>query len=86
MTGVDGKTYSPPVAPPERKPRRRPLPDVYQDAFWELQKAVERLERLHRDDRFPANRHGLGMPPGERVAEFGRRLTKLASDLPGGER
>jgi len=55
VTGRDGKRY--PAVQPERKPpRRSPLPDAYRSAMWELRKSVERLEKLHADDRFQANR------------------------------
>ncbi len=59
VVGRDGKNYTfdPPTEP--RKRRRRPLPDQYDDAVHDLVKAVERLQRLHADDRFPANREGL---------------------------
>ncbi len=59
VVGRDGKNYKvdPPLEP--RKPRRRPLPDQYDDAVYNLVKAAERLQRLHADDRFPANREGI---------------------------
>lgn len=56
ITGIDGKTYS---RPEPHTPRRSPLPDSYQSAMYSLQKAVERLERLHLDDRFGSNRQAL---------------------------
>lgn len=42
--------------PEPTKPRRSPLPDAAQRAGWDFRRAVERLERLTADDRFPANR------------------------------
>lgn len=54
ITGTDGKTYSPPK--PTEKPRRSSLADAAQKAGWEFRKAVERIERIHDDDRFSANR------------------------------
>lgn len=71
--GTDGKVYLrngrptaagmvdlagdvPPVRP---KPRRRPLPDAYRDAFEDLEKALGRLERLTGDERFAGNRERL---------------------------
>lgn len=59
VTGRDGKKY--PVLPKGEpgKQRRRPLPDAYRAAIYELQKAAERIERLHADDRFPANQETL---------------------------
>lgn len=35
-----------------RKARRRPLPDQYRAALWDLDKAIVRLERMQGDDRF----------------------------------
>lgn len=39
----------------QRKPNRRNIIDQYRDATYDLRKAVERLERLRSDDRFPRN-------------------------------
>lgn len=36
-----------------RKAPRRPLPRAYRDAVYDLQRSVERLQRLTVDDRFP---------------------------------
>lgn len=38
------------------KPRRTSLPDAAQRAGWEFRRAVERLERIAADDRFPTHR------------------------------
>ncbi|MGI8709712.1 MAG: hypothetical protein ACR2LA_01780 [Acidimicrobiales bacterium] len=58
ITGTDGKTY--PAAPKTpQKPRRSSLPDAGDRAGWEFRRAVERLERLVDDDRFPANRDAI---------------------------
>lgn len=65
-TGIDGRTYARPAPddvidaevvedPPQpRKPRRKPMGDAFQEAVLELEKAVERIERLRADDRYPA--------------------------------
>lgn len=37
------------------RPRRKPLDRAYRDAVYDLQRAVERLQRLTGDDRFAAN-------------------------------
>ena len=42
--------------PPAPKPRRTPLPEQAERAGWEFRRAVERIERITADDRFPANR------------------------------
>ena len=44
----------------QRKPNRRPIVDQYRDAVYELRKAVERIERLHADDRFNRNAAAIG--------------------------
>lgn len=48
---LNGSTDS---SPTER--RRSPLPDAAAKAGWELRKAIERVERIVADDRFPSNR------------------------------
>lgn len=52
VVGIDGKTYTRPAA---TKPSRRALTDVANDAGWDLQKAIERIQRVAADDRFTAN-------------------------------
>jgi hypothetical protein len=53
VTGLDGKTY--PAAAPTA-PRRSSLIDDARNAGWQLRKAIERLERIHQDDRFTKNK------------------------------
>lgn len=53
VTGLDGKEYT--KAPP-KEPRRTSLIDDARNAGWQLRKAVERLERIHQDDRFTKNK------------------------------
>lgn len=56
ITGIDGKTYTPPAPKPKPEtPRRSPLADQARSAGWEFRKSVERLERIAADDRYPAN-------------------------------
>lgn len=50
VTGIDGKTYTPPKTRPQRA-----LPDQFFDAAFDLTKAVDRVVRLADDDRFPTN-------------------------------
>jgi transposase-like protein len=52
VTGLDGKTYT--AAP--SAPRRSSLIDDARNAGWQLRKAIERLERIHQDDRFTKNK------------------------------
>jgi hypothetical protein len=60
ITGIDGKTYNstPRDVPPPRR-RRRPLPDAFEDATYELDKVVRRIVRLTADDRFPGHAAAL---------------------------
>ena len=51
--GIDGKAY--PKAEPKAD-RRRSLVEDARNAGWQLRKAVERLERIHQDDRFAKNK------------------------------
>jgi hypothetical protein len=53
---VDVETGEVLAAPaPERTPPRRALTDQFFDAVYDLTKAVERVQRLAADDRFPQN-------------------------------
>lgn len=42
-----------PDNPPPNRRNRQPLPDAAQKAGWDLRKAVERVERIAADDRYP---------------------------------
>jgi len=52
---LDGEE-GPPADGPSAAPRRKSLPDALTAAGWELDKAVERLQKLTGDDRFPHHR------------------------------
>lgn len=54
ITGTDGKSYPVPK-PAEGKPNRRPLPDAFWRATFDLGKEVTRIEKLSADDRFSRN-------------------------------
>lgn len=78
VTGTDGKQYPaarpvPPKPSSPPKPQRRPLPDSFFDAAFDLTKKVESVHRLTEDDRFSANR--------EKVAAKHRNDLLEASDL-----
>ncbi len=85
VTGQDGKTY-PAALPAPRAARRSPLPDAYSRATWELRKAVERLERLHADDRFLTNREKIAQVELGQVVSYSARLAELRRHLSGADR
>jgi len=86
ITGADGKSYpTTPPAPP-RPPRRDPLPDVYRDAVYDLGRVVSRLARLHRDDRFAANRFSVRGRNHGPLARHCDELGALLAELTGGVR
>jgi len=86
VTGRDGKTYTA-NAEPRKPPRRSPLPDSYRRATWELRKSIERLEKLHADDRFQTNRKDMANGGSfNLMVEFSMRLTELGRHLSGADR
>lgn len=54
VTGIDGKTYTKKPSKP-KSPPRRPLPDQFFDAAFDMGKAIEKVARITEDDRFPQN-------------------------------
>ncbi len=72
VTGTDGKSYPAPAPRPApaapARPRRNPLGEQARTAGWELRKAVERMQRLASDDRFPSNKEQV-------AAEWSGHLT-----------
>ncbi len=84
VTGVDGRSYA--QQAPRRTPRRRALPDVYRDAVHDLGKVVGQLARLHRDDRFAANRFSVRGRNHGPLARHCDELGALLAELTGGAR
>lgn len=72
VTGLDGKTYS---RPEPTTPRRRSIVDAAQDAAADLLRAVEKVERIFADDRYPKNR--------EQVAEVTNGYLSRSAELLG---
>ena len=58
IVGTDGKSYSA-SKPPSKPKTRRPLPDAWGTAVRDLERVVERLDRLAADDRFDRHRESL---------------------------
>lgn len=75
--GIDGKTYE--RTAPTR--RRRPLPDQFSSAMYDLRKLIDRLERLESDDRFSANRESLARHRSD-LARACEALNRIANQLP----
>lgn len=69
----DEPAPAPRSAPERKKPNRKPLPDAFRSAAWDLSKVAERLNRLADDDRFPRN--------AEQVAQMSRSDLLRAADL-----
>ena len=69
VIGLDGKTYTRPAP----KERRRSIVDSAQFAAADLLRAVERIERIYEDDRYPRNR--------EQVAEVTRGYLSRSAEL-----
>jgi hypothetical protein len=83
VTGMDGKSYTVPSRPvvKPRKPHRGLLPNSYWNAVYDLDKAVRRLEKLHADDRFMANRKTLSDLHWEKLCDIGAVVNSMESDL-----
>lgn len=79
VTGLDGKTYTPPPAQP--KPIRPQLPGHYAGAIVELDKAINRLERLHADDRFNTNKKNVALTHESDIQRAITRLNHLKDEL-----
>ena len=90
-TGRDGKAYPRPtlvVMVPGGEARRRSLTDEYRDRTRKVLRAVESLERLHRDPRFPGElpeiqRRGLPVVVNHAAAKLNDLRDVLASDRTG---
>jgi hypothetical protein len=82
VTGLDGKTYTPPAEP--STPRRRPLPDLFPKPVDNLRRVTTQIEKLCDDDRFGRNADSLSRYVGEitRARDaLNRILWKLDPDL-----
>lgn len=72
-----------PSPAPSRPSRRRALPDAYSDAVYDLQKVLEKVKRLHDDDRFATNRPALKQRYSNRISDLEALLSSVSSDLDG---
>lgn len=65
----------------KKKVPRKPLPEAYRKAVWELQFALERLQRLHADDRFLAQRKDIAQAYMSTVSDLSGLLNDIDGDL-----
>lgn len=63
------------------KPQRRPLPDQFRDASYDLRKITERLEKLVADDRFPRNREQVALIHQSDLSRASNALAKVIDAL-----
>lgn len=84
VTAAAIRAARPAASPPTAtvKPRRRlPLPDAYRKITHDLDRTIERLQKLHEDDHFVRTRVDL-RPGGSRsVDAMAKTLARLAGDL-----
>jgi hypothetical protein len=85
VTGLDGKLYAVPNRPvvEPKKPRRGHCPDSYYNAIHDLDKVLRRIEKLHADDRFMANRKALRDLHWCRFSDMQMLLDAIDADLGG---
>lgn len=58
------------------KPKRRPLSDQFFDATYDLQRNIEKIERLLEDDRFPANKKQIALKHENDLIRTAEALTR----------
>lgn len=84
VIGTDGKTYTQPNRPAVTAPtaKRRPLVDSFTDATFDLTRAIERIERLATDDRFPQNAEQVATRNRGDLLRAAEALARVLSQLP----
>jgi hypothetical protein len=86
MAALQASNTPAPVDEPEseerRQPNRKPLPDAFQLAAWDLVKVAERLERLVQDDRFPRNAEQVGRLSRHDLLRAGDLLATVVDRVP----
>ncbi len=80
VTGIDGKTYT---RPEPKKSPRRPITDRARDIGWDLEKVVNRINRLPEDDRFTRNKEAVAQRLRPYMARSLEMLTGAMDVLPG---
>lgn len=88
VVGIDGKTYSRPAAPvqqPAPTSRRRPLPDAFKDAVYDVEKRMESIVRLVSDDRWPKNAEEVAARNRHYLIRINDLLQQVINSLPENE-
>lgn len=80
VVGIDGKEYSRPQ-PANYTPRADALPKQYLAAIVELDKALEKIEKLHSGDRFAANKKNVALIHKSDIQRAIHRLEQLETQL-----
>lgn len=69
---------------PARKPaNRRPLPDAFRDAAYDMVKALERVQRLTADERFPRNAQQVQVSCHHQISRAVELIAEIADRVPG---
>lgn len=79
VVGLDGKTYT---RPEPRKPQRKPLPDSFWTAAYDLGKRIESVVRLTEDDRFPQNAEKVAAAHRNDLIRYRDLLEQVINRLP----
>jgi hypothetical protein len=84
ITGLDGKTYTPPPVAPAAvatKRRRVPITDSFSRTTSDLTRTTERLDRLREDDRFKNNIESLRQHNRWRLTEARDAINRCLAEL-----
>jgi ParB-like chromosome segregation protein Spo0J len=79
-------TNGPTIQKPKKQAPRKPLPDAARLAGYELQKSVERIERIVADDRFPQNAQQVATHLRHHLLRSIDALTEALTALPNSEK
>lgn len=81
ILGPDGKQYPRPEPQEPQKRRRNPLPEQFFKATYDLQKNIERMERLIEDDRFQQNKEQIALRHKNDLLRSAELLQELLHEL-----
>lgn len=78
---VDERPYARPEPVESPKQKRRAITDQFFEAAYDLQKKVERIERLTEDDRFPKNKEQIALRHKNDLLRLAGTLSKVLRAL-----